>query len=227
MQIKNRQRKFPFFRLFKRQKIWIPTIPGWGIFITLIASLISYNFINIYPFLAVNSPIKADILVVEGWIPDYALEQALVEFKRNSYRQIITTGIPLEIGFYLAEYKNFAELSAETLKKLGVEPEKIVAVPSPEVIKDRTYASALALREWIENSDLKIEAINLFSHETHSRRSWLIFKKALSPQIKVGVISSAPKNYEPKKWWIYSAGVRSVINEAVAYIYARFINWKG
>ncbi|RUR74481.1 YdcF family protein [Chlorogloeopsis fritschii PCC 9212] len=225
--IQPKQKKnFPVFRLFKRQQMWVLTVPGWGIFITLVASLISFSFINIHPFLAVTSPVKADILVVEGWIPDYALVQALAEFKKNSYRQLITTGIPLEKGFYLAEYKTYAEMAAATLKKLGLEPEKIVVVPSQEVTKDRTYASAIALQQWLENANFKIEAVNLFTYATHARRSWLIFQQALAPKIQVGVIASSPQNYDPNKWWMYSTGVRSVINEVVAYVYAFIFSWK-
>jgi len=30
------------------------------------------------------------------------------------------------------------------------------------------------------------------------------------------------KDYDPERWWRYSAGVRGVIDESVAYIYAKF-----
>jgi hypothetical protein len=226
--VKHRQKKFPIMRLFKRKYLWMPTTLGWGIIIAGFAVITSLIFIHIYPFLAINSPLQqADVLVVEGWIPDYALKQAATESQEKSYSQIITTGVPLEKGSYILEYKNYAEIAAVTLKNIGLESEKIVAVPSPEVTKDRTYASAIALRQWLEKSNSQIAAINLFTHDTHARRSWLIFQKALAPKIKVGIISSAPQNYDPKKWWIYSAGVRSIINEIVAYIYAVVVSWKG
>jgi L,D-peptidoglycan transpeptidase YkuD (ErfK/YbiS/YcfS/YnhG family) len=36
--------------------------------------------------------------------------------------------------------------------------------------------------------------------------------------------SSSPSNpdYNPKQWWRYSDGVREVIGESIAYIYAKF-----
>jgi uncharacterized SAM-binding protein YcdF (DUF218 family) len=177
--------------------------------------------------LATNSPLQqVNVLVVEGWIPDYALKQAATEYLEKSYSQIITTGVPLDAGSYLLEYKNYAELAAITLKNIGLKPEKILVIPSAEVIKDRTYASAIALRQWLEKSNSQIRAINLFTHDTHARRSWLIFQQALAPKIQVGIISSAPKNYDPQKWWIYSAGVRSIIDEIVAYLYAVVVSWK-
>jgi len=108
---------------------------------------------------------------------------------------------------------------------LGFPEEKLQAVSAPAVIKDRTYASAVALREWLEDSDLKVGSINLYTFGVHARRSWLIFKQVLAP-IKVGVIAAKSLDYAPNKWWISSAGVREVIAEAIAYIYARFVSLK-
>lgn len=212
--------------LSRRQEKWVL------MFINLLFALIfATSFIwsmlnNIYSFLAINAPIKADILVVEGWIPDYALKEAIDEFKNGDYQKLVTTGLPLEKGYYLAQYKNSADLAAATLIALSFEPDKIIAVPGQKVTKNRTAASAIALSRWIQNSDLKIKSINLYSFGTHARRSWLIFKQALAPEIKVGIIAVAPLNYEPKQWWVSSAGFRSVINETIAYLYARFVDWR-
>ncbi|MBD0264402.1 MAG: YdcF family protein [Tolypothrix sp. Co-bin9] len=213
-------------RLIKRQEMWTLTAQGWVIAIALIASVIFFNISHLYPFLAVTSPIKADVLVVEGWVTDYGLEQAFTEFKSGSYRQIFTTGGPVEKGFYLAEYNNFAAIAAATLKKLGVQPEKVTVVPTPDVIKDRTHASAIALRQWLANSNLPINSMNLLTSDAHARRSWLIFQQVLAPKIKVGIIAAKPVNYNPNKWWTSSEGVRTVISETIAYIYALFVNWR-
>ncbi|WP_193194318.1 ElyC/SanA/YdcF family protein [Nostoc sp. MG11] len=219
--------KIPKFRLLKRQQIWTLTAQGWLIFIATAASLIFLLITHIHPFLAVNSPIKtADALVVEGWVPDYGIQQALTEFNSGSYRLIITTGSSIDRGSYLIGYKNFAEVSAATFKKLGLASEKVIAVPTPSVIKNRSYASAAEFRRWLSNSDIKIKSINLLSWDVHSRRSWLLFKQILAPQIKVGVIAAKNNNYDPSKWWVSSEGVRTIMSETIAYIYARFFNWK-
>lgn len=213
--------------LIHRQEVWILTIQGWLVIFVSGAALMLFLVNRIYPFLALTSPMKADVLVVEGWMPDYAIKSAISEFKRGGYRKLITTGLPINHGYYLAEYKNFAELSAATLIALGFDPDKLVAVPAPEVIRNRTLASAAALHQWIEDSNLKVESVNLYSLDVHARRSWLILKQALSPEIKVGVIAVEPLNYDPKKWWTSSSGVRSVISEAIAYIYVRVVDWRG
>ncbi|MEH2447609.1 MAG: ElyC/SanA/YdcF family protein [Nostoc sp.] len=228
MQTKNRRRqKFTKIKLIKRQEMWILTAQGWAIAIALIAYLIFFTITHVHSFLAVTSPMKsAEVLVVEGWLPDYAIEEALTEFKTGSYRLVITTGGTIEKGNYLSEYKNFAEVSAATFKKLGLESDKVVAVPTPTVIKDRSYASAAEFKRWLSNSNLQLQSINIFSLDVHTRRSWLLFKKLLTPNIKVGAIAAKTQDYDPNEWWGYSQGVRTIIDEGIAYIYARFLNWK-
>ena len=204
------------------------TLQGWLIAIAIIVVLMVLVITQIHPFLAVNSPVTADVLVVEGWVSDGAIKAALDEFQGNSYRHLVTTGIPVERGYYLAEYKNFAQIAASTLEKMGLESEKITVLPSPEVKKDRTYASAMAFRQWLEKTDLqpKPQGINIISESTHARRSWLIYKKALANKIKVGIIAIPSITYNPQRWWMYSAGVRAVIDETVAYIYASIVSWR-
>lgn len=181
---------------------------------------------HLHPFLALNSPVAADILVVEGWLPDYAIKTSIDEFKTGGYSKLITTGGPLSKGYYLAEYKTFAEIAAATLIALNFEPDNLIAVPAPAAIKHRTQASAVALRQWLSTSDLEVKAINLYTFGPHARRSWLIFKQVLAPEIRVGVIAAQPLDYDANNWWQSSTGVRSTISESIAYAYARFIDWK-
>jgi uncharacterized SAM-binding protein YcdF (DUF218 family) len=215
------------FRLIKRQEIWTLTLQGWLIFLTAFAISIFFIISKLYPFLAVTAPLKsADVLVVEGWISDYALKKAVDEFHRGSYSQLLTIGATVDQGFYLAEHNNFAEISAATLKKLGIPKEKLIAIPVAHVTKNRTIASAVALQEYINEQNFPIKSINLLTSDAHARRSWLIFKKAFSPTIQVGIIAINSSTYNSNKWWNSSEGVRVVMSEVIAYIYALFINWK-
>jgi hypothetical protein len=61
---------------------------------------------------------------------------------------------------------------------------------------------------------------------THARRSWIVFKEVLNPEIKVGIIAAEPQDYNPQEWWKSSEGFRTVTGEIIAYIYARFVDWK-
>jgi hypothetical protein len=213
-------------RLIRRREMWAITWEGWVIAIAGLIITMVLIITNIHPFLAVNAPIKADILVVEGWLPDYAVESAIAEFNKGGYRKLVTTGLPVSKGHYLAEYKNYAELTAATCIALGFDKDKVVAVPAPSVVKHRTAASAIALRDWLATSALKVDSINLYSIGTHARRSWMVFKEVLNPEIKVGIIAAESEDYNSQEWWKSSAGFRTVTGEIIAYIYARFVNWK-
>ncbi len=212
--------------LIHQKEVWVLTGEGWLVTLICVAALMLFLINQLYPFLALNSPLKADILVIEGWMQDYAIKEAIAEFERGGYQKLITIGPSLWVGHYLSQYKNFAELAAANLIALGFDPDKLVAVPTPDVFRNRTDASAAALSQWIAGSGLKVESINLYTFDVHSRRNWMIFNQALAPEIKVGVIVLEPLSYDPKRWWVSSAGVRSIISETIAYIYARFVNWR-
>jgi hypothetical protein len=176
--------------------------------------------IQSYAFLAVSAPIAADVLVVEGWLPDYALEEVVVEFRQGAYRKIITLGEPLRHGYFLSQYKSYAVLAAATLSALGIDADRIVAIPLPAAERDRTKTSALHLQAWLRDNDPTVRAINLYSLGPHARRSWFLFRQTLAPTIQVGILSGTPKEYSPQQWWNYSAGVRSMLSETIGYAYA-------
>ena len=161
-------------------------------------------------------------MIVEGWLPEYALKKALDEFKKHPYRVIITTGSPIEKGFLISKFKTYSELAAVTLKQLGLEEKFIVSVPTPPVKKDRTYASALAVKNWLRTADFSPKGLNIFSFSLHARRSWILFKKAFGDEFKIGVLNAESLDYDSHNWWRTSIGVRAVINEILAYCYAQF-----
>jgi hypothetical protein len=196
-------------------------IVGLVIFMVCLTALLSFAILNIHAFLAKSSPVNADILVVEGWLPDYAIQSAIAEFKQGSYHKLITIGGSLPRGFYLSEYKTFAELAAATIAALGLEQEQLIIVSDSSQSQSRTYSSADILNQWISTSTLKIEALNLYTLGTHARRSWLLCKEALGPQVSVGIVAAEPLNYDSKRWWQSSEGFRTVVSELLAYLYVR------
>jgi Ca-dependent carbohydrate-binding module xylan-binding len=56
---------------------------------------------RIYDFLACGKPVHQDALIVEGWLPEEALDKACAEFHASGYRYIITTGFPYYKGFLM------------------------------------------------------------------------------------------------------------------------------
>ena len=227
--------EFSSHKLVKRKKFWglLEYKPRWGLtmlawiiilFVLTLSTVIAIA--QIHPFLAVSNTVEdAELLILEGWADDFVVEGAVNEFNQGNYSLILTTGGPLDKGSYLAQYKSFAELAAATITALKISPDRVVALPTPDVKKDRTAASAKVVKQWLAQSNLQIQRVNLYSYDAHTRRSWWIFKKILEPEIKVGAIAHPSISYNSKDWFESSAGMRSIISETIAYLYARFI-WK-
>ena len=174
-----------------------------------------------YPFLALNDPIPGGILVVEGWAPDYALRAAVAEVATNRYERLFVTGGPLERGAPLSEYRTYAELGAATLARLGASTNLLQPVPAPAVRHDRTYASALSLRNWLQQHPGAFSRINVVTLGPHARRSRLLFQQVFGDNVRVGVIAVPEQEYDCAHWWRSSSGVRTVTGEAIAYAYVR------
>jgi len=213
----------PFRGLLRRRECLLPTWRGW--LLLLLAGLLLATFAvkKAQSFLAVTDPVTGGALVVEGWAPDYALKDVVAEFRRHHYTRLYVVGVPLEQGAPLSEYKTSAELGAATLLKLGLDRDSVQAVPTPAVRQDRTYASALALKQWLQQHNAMPAELNLISLGAHARRSRLLFEKAFGQDARVGIIALENQDYDPEHWWKSSQGVRTVTDELIAYGYARLV----
>ncbi|MGA9777415.1 MAG: ElyC/SanA/YdcF family protein [Limisphaerales bacterium] len=212
-----------YWGLLRRRTCWLPTLRGWLLLFVLLGFPAVFGFRNADTFLTINDPVPDGVLVVEGWSPDYAMETAMSEVKRNPYHKLYVVGGPLEQGAPLSEYKTYAELGAATLLRMGMSQDTVQAVPAPYERRDRTYAAAIALRNWFREHGDAPKTINLISVGAHARRSRLLFEKAFGNGTRVGVMDMEDRGYDPRHWWRSSQGVRSVLDEMIAYGYARFL----
>ena len=217
------KRQTKLWRTISRKPRWGLTVRGWVGILLAIALLFWLLLFRLEPFLAYSAPIEAEILIVEGWIADDGLLGALEEFRSKPYELLITAGSDFGRGEYLSEYKNFANLSKATLTALGLESEKIQAVRTPSAKRDRTLTSALAVEEWLQQNELRPQRLNIYTMDVHARRSWLLYRRVLEPEIQVGVISHPPLTYDPQAWWASSEGFRKTLGESLAYLYAKFL----
>jgi hypothetical protein len=213
----------PFWGLLRRRECLLPTWRGWLLLLLVGLLLATVAARNVQGFLAINDPVAGGVLVVEGWAPDYALEQVIAEFHQRHGTRIYVVGVPVEKGAPLVEYRTYADLSAATLLKLGLDRDSVQTVPAPAVRQDRTYASALALKQWLSEHNAMPSEFNLMSLGPHARRSRLLFQKAFGPAVRVGIISIEDRDYDPAHWWRSSHGVRAILDELIAYGYARLL----
>jgi len=210
-------------RWFRRREVILPTWRGWLLFLVLLVALCALAARGLYPFLAVTDSLPGGVLVVEGWAPDHALKLAIGEFSSNRYEKVFVTGVPVDYGAPLSEYKTYAQAGAATLIAMGLDSNVVQAVPAPNVRQDRTYASALALRQWFKAHGGLPKRVNLMTEGPHARRSRLLYHIALGDEVKMGVIAVKPFGYDSTKWWRFSAGVRGVLSELIGYVYARLV----
>ncbi len=126
----------------------------------------------------------------------------------------------------LSGYSNYADMCLGTLLKLGLSSNVVAAVPAPFVWQDRTYAAAVALRQWWRAHGMAPSHVNLFTLGPHARRSRLLFERALGAGVTVGVVAFPPWHYDTRHWWRSSSGFRDVTGELIAYAYVRVFFWR-
>ncbi len=214
------------FSLVQKKERWTPTWRGRLLMLLVIAFLAYAYTVNIVPFLSPEAPENATLLVVEGYMPDYALQEAMVLFRDRGYDHMVITGKKREKGAHLDQYGDDGHYSAATLEKMGFDPDRMtVVVTGDDISKDRTYHSALEVLDWLTEHRPGTTKVDLVSMGTHSRRSRLLFQKAMGPGIRVGIHAIPNQSFDPRHWWRSSHGFREVNKETIAWIYARFFFW--
>jgi uncharacterized SAM-binding protein YcdF (DUF218 family) len=209
--------------ILRREERWALSWRGWLLFTSAGLGAAYLAFLHIHPFLAVTHRVNTNILVVEGSMERYGIRGAAEEFKDGSYTRIFTTGGPENgTGGYVNDYYTSASVAAEGLKKLGIRDDLVQMVPSRVFARERTYSSAVALRDWFREHNISVHSINVVTEDAHARRTRLLYQKAFGKNVAVGVIAISNPDFDPKDWWRYSDGVREVIGESIAYIYAQF-----
>jgi hypothetical protein len=209
------------FGLQKRKEKWVLTWRGRLVVGSILAVLGVIFILTVHPFLAITDRVDTQYLVVEGWIPNYALQESIDEFKSKPYVKVFTVGAEPLSGLKIEPGDSVALSGLYRMKNLGMNEDIIQAVPAHIKYRNRTYESALALKKWIEENHAPVTSFNLVTLGPHARRSRLLFEKAFAGKARVGIISVEDREYDPKRWWKYSEGVKELISEGVAYVYAR------
>ena len=210
--------------VFVRKERWSLSWRGRLILVSALALVIAACVKDVYPFLAITRRVNANILVVEGWIHEYAIQAAVKEFQNNHYQRVFTTGGPVGgSGGYINDFYTTASVGADLLKKCGLPDERLQMVPSRVMDRDRTYGSAVALRNWLRDHNMAVSSIDVVTEDLHARRTRLLFQKAFGKDVQIGIIAVPNVDYPAKRWWRYSQGLKDVVSEFAAYLYARLL----
>jgi hypothetical protein len=198
------------------------TLAGWFLVLAVVGLLIYGWATSVLSYLSPNQPLEgAKILMVEGFLPDYALEEASDIFVRDDYNLLVTTGQTiLAQGTYLSEYQSLAAIAYATLEKIGMDTNLMVSAPAPATWRDRSVANARAGFEKLRAMGVEPCKVNVMSLSAHSRRSWLIFNKVGREYgFQTGIISKVDSTFDEEAWWKSSRGMRVVIAESLACYY--------
>ena len=149
-------------------------------------------------FPAKTKKTDANILMLEGSLPDSALEKVKDEFQNDGYDMLIITGLNFQENYYqvsmdrknriINNFNSNAEQTRNELIRMGVDPSRIIAVPGEGTYINRTLKSALVFRDWLKASKCTVKGINLISSGPHARRKWMIYNKILGKKYSVGII---------------------------------------
>ena len=200
---------------------WLRVLLGIIVFITFMLAAVIVLAVRAHGFLSVQSPVQTDIIVVSGTVSDSALERIAAGPGASQEVRILTVGGPIGRGSHLSSYRDYAALAAATLQQLGIPASRLVAIPAPRSERDRVYATAQALQDWLTSSDARINSLNVYAVGVRGRRTWILFREALGPEVDIGIVSLPDEDYDSAKWWSTSEGFRTVTGELIAYLYVK------
>ena len=218
-------------RLFRRRQVWLPTVWGVLLLAALVAVALAALAPALGPFLAPHELAvgrdgnRADTLVVEGWLDEGSLAQAAAFVARQGYRRVLVSGAPLEGWREGQIWSTSAERAADYLRRHGVGAIPVIAVPAPAALTERSYLSAVVVRDWLQREGLVVEAIDVFSGGVHARRSRLVYRLAFGPGVEIGIFAATPSSYALDRWWTTSEGVKRVLEELVGLAWTHCCVW--
>jgi hypothetical protein len=219
--------------LFRRRQVWLPTLWGGVLLLAAAAFVVVMLALHAYELLAPHRPARgatgdgARTLVVEGWMQASDLQQAVAVLRAGRYERVLTTGGPIldswsESG---AAWPNYAERAAAYLRTHGVTSVPVIAVETPDVSKDRSYLSAVRVRDWVRQAGVAGQGVDLFSAGVHTRRSWLVYRMAFRDAAEIGVLAAQPVEYDAQRWWTTSDGTKTTLGESLSLGWTKCCFW--
>jgi hypothetical protein len=143
--------------------------------------------------------VNANILLVEGWLTPHEIDMAYKEFKNNGYSYIVTSGLRLPDEYnngilnvrrkIINNYNSDAELARKRFLSMGIDSSLIVAIPCQRVRFNKTLTSALAVRDWLRTTNIKVKGINIVTLGPHAERTFMTYNKILDKKYDIGIIS--------------------------------------
>ncbi len=171
----------------------------------------------VYPFLAVSHRVDADVLIVEGWVPDYMLPVAVKEFHQGKYTRLFVSGQNDPAADQTTTIPD-AMRTAIRLQELGVPREALLPCPAPFARWLRTSKTAKAVRDKIAELGIKPKGINVITAGPHGRETWVAYQHVFGQEMPIGIISIPRNEYPANRWWMNRQGLYWVAKDIPAWL---------
>jgi len=204
--------------LFKKRLVTLPTLWGLAIIVLVLTITIAIGFSQLAYFLAPHKPVQGQYLVVEGWIGEHALLEAMTIFEQGQYQLLITTGGPDNRDIH-PEFASFADKAAAFLLSQGFKASQLQSIPAPDSAQNRTFLSAVIVRTWLTEHDLMPSSFDIFSADVHARRTHQLYQMAFYDMTDIGIIPAKTDRYQISTWWQSSEGIKAVLTEFIGVVY--------
>jgi uncharacterized SAM-binding protein YcdF (DUF218 family) len=205
--------------LFVRKETWTLSFPA-KLLVLGLGLILAIGFpLEIHPYLAPTAPVHSGTMIIEGWISNSFLSQAAAAFRAGRYQKLLVLQATDDEGERQIGTTAACADRTEILASYGVPKPLIGTLLYPATERDRTYHAAIAARDWLTHHSIE-DSVDVVTIGPHARRSRMMFKKVFGKSFQVGIIALNDPTYDPKHWWRTSEGVRDVLGEVIAYIYA-------
>lgn len=172
-------------------------------------------------YFSLTRRLPAEVLVTEGWIGRDGIQAAAEEFEKGGYQYVVLTG-----GLAQEHHNrlNYALMAEQELIGLGIPKDKIIAAPSWQVERQRTFESAGAAFRALQTRGVCPKILNVFTLGPHARRSRLVYEKVFTSGTKVGVVAFVLPGYEVEPWWQSKGRTKCLLKEVVGYPFEILLN---
>jgi len=218
-------------KLFRRRQVWLPTFWGTAVVLAVVLALGALLLPHLGRYLAPSELAAgsdgrgARTLVVEGWLDDDALGDAIELVRSGRYERIVTSGGPIETWREIQRWPTYAERAADYLRRHDVRDTPVFAAPAPELVQERSFLSAVFVREWLRAREPSLAALDVFSADVHARRSRLVYRMAFGPGVDIGIVAAPPHRWRLDRWWSTSEGAKAVLGELLSLAWTKCCFW--
>jgi len=181
------------------------------------AAFVAFLF-TVQPFLAINRTVDADILVIEGWIPSYALHTPARDLKSGYYKRVFVSGLFYEKGDENYHYGSDPARIAADLEELGVSSSLIEPCPIPTPRFNRTSHMAREVGKRIRALGWKPRGIKVVTLGSHARQSLVAYQRMLGDLAPVGIVAYPDTRYDAARWWTSIPGIKKTAKDLAGWL---------